>query len=189
MPVNAKESYDSLIDHVAFEAMLKGVGAFDDPALLQKLKPYYGKDTAKAWYPIEVYQEFTEVVRLHYFPKLLPDEGDFALGSKTFYGYMKGTIIGRVALASIKVITIPRLVKMTAQLWNDQHSGLCTYEKLDEQKYLCHYREFKFAPYGVAGMSAEGLNYRGAKKVRTLVTPLAGASSQHFNFDIIYEWE
>lgn len=176
------------VANMTFEAILKGVGAADNPELLEELKPVYNAAQPRVYYSPEEFKAFTEILRQKYYPDLSPEEGLFELGRKSFHGYLKGTIVGRVAFAAIHIMGPSRVVMMT-RLWRDTGLGEAITEKLGEKRFRSTYRNFVIESPSIAGTAVESVIVAGAKNVRHQVEELPSSGPDQHNFNIVFEWD
>jgi len=129
-------------DFSGLEAMLKGLGAFEDEALLALVKERSGTNLKhpKRDYPPAVGAHIATIIREYYFPDLNENDGLVELGRAIARGYGK-TIIGQVQTAALKIVTINRalqiLVKMLSSAANFGERNLV---KIDEQNYVIQFR-------------------------------------------------
>lgn len=167
---------------------MKGTGAADNPALLEELKPVYDAAFPNATYSPEEFQAFIEFLRVRFYPDMRPSEGLFELGRNSFHGYLKGTIVGRVALAAIHIMGPARVVMMD-RLWKDTGLGECKTEKLGEKRYRSLYRNFVIEAPAIAGTAYESLIVAKAKGLRYEIEELPPSGPDQHNFNVIYEWD
>lgn len=186
---NLNQTTEPAIKQICFEAILKGTNVVNDAALLQELKPLYDLQRLQRTYPVEVYQEFVERIRASLYPGLAHEEANFKLGQKAFDGYLKGTIVGRVALAAIYIMGPSRLMAMSERLWGDVGLGECKPEKLGEGYYRVRYRNFLLEPAIVLGVAVEALVVAKAQKLIYSLEPLPDSGPYFYNFDVVFQWE
>lgn len=180
---------DSTVKQVVFEAVLKGTGAINDPAILQELKPFYNLTRPQHLYSPEALQQFLLSLCEKLYPALATEQALFEIGKRSFHGFNKGTIVGKVALAAIHIMGPVRLMKMNGKLWEDVGVGQCRIEQIGEKRFRSHYRNFALLSHGAAGCAAEALNVAGAKNLRYTLEPLPAPGSYRHNFNIVYEWD
>lgn len=176
------------VKQLSFEATLKGTGAINDPAFLQELKSLYNVEKPQLSYSPETFQKFLDLIRERCYPDLPVEQGFFEVGRKSFHGYMKGTIVGRVALAAIHIMG-PSKVVMMARLWDDSGLGQAETKKIGERKYQTEYRNFLLLPPGIAGVAVESVTVAGAKNTRYQIVELPTPAPYIYNCNIIYEWD
>lgn len=124
------------------EAMLKGLGAFEDEALLASVKARSGVDLKypKRDYSAIVSANIVNTVRKHYFPDLSEHDGLVELGRATTRGYNQ-TIIGQVQSAALKIVTIDRALHLLVKMLNSNVSfGERSLVKVDQHTYIIQFR-------------------------------------------------
>lgn len=177
------------VKRVYIEAALKGTDGFNNPTLMQELKPYYDPAHLQETYSKEAFQAATDVVLRQLYLKVPREEGRTEFGRKTFQGYYKGTIVGSVALAAIKIMTSHRLVSVSRRLWEDSGIGETDFEQITERKYLMRHRNFLFYGHCTAGVGLEAFVTSGRKNVRFQLEELPPSGPGLYNFDIVFEWD
>ncbi len=182
-------STDLSVKQVSFESVLKGTGLVDDQIFLHELKPVYNFERAERSYPPDVFQQFLELVRLKCYPDLALEDALFELGRKSFQGYYKGTIVGRVALAAIHLMGPKRLMYLGPRLLEDAGLGQVQAEKITECKHCGHYRNFLLMPLLMAGISIESFEVAKAINLRYEVKTLPSPGLHLNDFDITFEWD
>lgn len=182
-------SIEPKIKQFTFESVLKGTGLLDNPALVAELKPVYDASRQQNFYPAETYHRVVEFAREHLFSAKSEKDAYIEIGQKAFYGYYKGTIVGRVALAALHIISPARLMSMTSRLWEDSGLGQCQTEKLTEQRYRVAFRNFAANPSIVTGLAREALTITGAKNLRYELNVLPSPGQYLYDFDLIWEWD
>lgn len=161
----------------------------DNPSLVAELKPIYDAVRPQTFYSAQTYSQVVKFVREHLFAEMPEEEAYFELGRKAFYGYYKGTIVGRVALAALHIISAERLMSMTRHLWEESGLGQCQTEKLAERKYLVSFRNFASRPPIVAGLALEALSATRARNLRYQLRILPAADLNLHDFDVTWEWD
>ncbi len=135
------ESNDAF-QYSGLEAMLKGLGAFEDEALLALIKERCGVDLKrpKRDYSASVSENIVNTVQQYYFPDLSKHDGLVELGRATARGYNQ-TIIGQVQSAALKIVTIDRALHLLVKMLNSNVSfGERSLVKVDEHVYIIQFR-------------------------------------------------
>jgi uncharacterized protein (TIGR02265 family) len=176
------------VKKLAFESLAKGTGILDNPALLQQVKHLYDPLNTQNDYPAESFTQFVELLRQKLYPTLPREKGLIELGRQGLQGFYKGTIIGGIMLAAIKVMKPMRLIKVGARMWDDVGIGQVEPVEITPTKIECRNRNFLLDPYFPVGMTLEALEISGAKNVRYQVKTLANTPAPHsYNYNVVYE--
>ncbi len=183
MAEGAEEKY--LYDFASLEALLKGVNGYDDAALLALVKAGSGVDLAhpKKQYPLEVVDKFLQVVGEARFPELNARERMVALGRATSRGYPQ-TLVGRVMVAPLKVISPARAVQQMVKMFSTGISfGQRNLVKLAENDYVLQFRDDPGDPAfseGVIQQFFEDMKLSDVRVISQAVGPKA--------FDVKISW-
>lgn len=176
------------VKKLAFEAAVKGTGKQDDPKFLQELKPLYDFKNPQAEYPSETFQQFVEFLRVQVYPTLEPEKGLFELGRMGFHGFYKGTVIGGIMLAALKIMKPMRILKVGSQMWDDVGIGQVEPIEIDQKHVQIRCRDFLLKPYFITGMTVEAFITSGVKDASYELKNLPSSPPPHiYNFDVTFE--
>lgn len=132
-----------LHDYGGIEAVLKGVGGYDDPRLLELIKERCGEDLKQPQlqYSHDLDDKFLNAVREYRFPNLEKRAGMVALGRATALGYTR-TLLGQVMVAPLKVVTLDRALHLLVRmLGTNVQFGQRTLLKVAEHHYILQFRD------------------------------------------------
>lgn len=176
------------VKKLAFESAVKGTGKQDDPKFLADLKRLYDFKNPQNDYSAETFQEFVEFLRVQLYVTLPPDKGLLELGKQGFHGFYRGTVIGGIMLAALKVMRPMRILKVGSQMWEDVGIGRVEALELGPKRVQTRCHSFLLKPQFPIGMTVEALTTSGIKSVTYDLKELAPSPAPHsYNFDVTYD--
>ncbi len=178
------------VKKIVIEALLKGTGAHDNPAIMAEIKNLYDSDHTEATYPVANLQNISEVLHKRLYPHLSRDQAYFEAGRKTFQGFYHKTVVGGIMLAALKVMNPFRLMSIGSKIFDDVGLGQVKSEQLATNKMRASYRNFPTTVHAAAGIWTEAVTSTGAANPRYQIEQVFPSTSTLLqNFDMIYEWD
>lgn len=177
------------VKKIVIEALLKGTGAHDNPAILAEIKALYDPDHSEATYPVTTLQSISEVLHKRLYPRMSKEEAYFEAGRKTFQGFYNKTVFGGIILAALKMMNPIRLMSVGGKIFADVGLGELKVEHVAPNKMRVSYRNFPTTLHAAAGIWTEAATSAGTLNPRYQIERVLPAQPLLQNFDLIYEWD